>query len=242
MARGDQIYVMRPLAGMDGVYEHHGIDCGDGSVIHYSKATEPPTIRQTEFSAFSWGNRVFVKQYTVCYLPDIVLERAESRLGEQRYSLLENNCEHFATWCKTGRSVSSQLATFGLDAAMLNPRSSRRMIEDAVLAGDPAMALQQFDQARQNMAIARDQIQRQMQAAQTDIDTWHQVAELALKQRKEPAARAALERKVAAKRELASYQTQLDQLDTLSLDLERNASALHQRIALSVSSEHKDLD
>lgn len=240
MARGDQIYVMRPLAGMDGVYEHHGIDCGDGSVIHYSKATEPPTIRQTEFSVFSWGNRVFVKQYTVCYLPDIVIERAESRLGEQRYSLLENNCEHFATWCKTGRSVSEQLATFGLDAAMLNPRSSRRMIEDAVLASDPAMALQQFDQARQNMAIARDQIQQQMQAAQKEMDTWHRVAALALKQGKEPAARAALERKVAAKREHTDYQSQLNQLDILAIDLKRNAAALHQRIALSTSSEHQD--
>ncbi|WP_255548867.1 lecithin retinol acyltransferase family protein [Thermoleptolyngbya sp. PKUAC-SCTB121] len=231
---------MRPLAGMDGVYEHHGIDCGDGSVIHYSKATEPPTIRQTEFSAFSWGNRVFVKQYTVCYLPDIVIERAESRLGEQRYSLLENNCEHFATWCKTGRSVSEQLATFGLDAAMLNPRSSRRMMEDAVLANDPAMALQQFDQARRNMAIACDQLQRQMQVAQKDMDTWHRIAELALKQGKEPAARAALERKVAAKRELTDYQSQLDQLDILAADLERNAAALHQRIALSTSPEHQD--
>ncbi|WP_390820064.1 lecithin retinol acyltransferase family protein [Thermoleptolyngbya sichuanensis] len=231
---------MRPLAGMDGVYEHHGIDCGDGSVIHYSKATEPPTIRQTEFSAFSWGNRVFVKQYTVCYLPDIVIERAESRLGEQRYSLLENNCEHFATWCKTGRSVSEQLATFGLDAAMLNPRSSRRMMEDAVLANDPAMALQQFDQARRNMAIACDQLQRQIQVAQKDMDTWHRIAELALKQGKEPAARAALERKVAAKRELTDYQSQLDQLDILAADLERNAAALHQRIALSTSPEHQD--
>ncbi|GAB4138385.1 MAG: hypothetical protein Fur0046_12890 [Cyanobacteria bacterium J069] len=225
---------MRPLVGMDGVYEHHGIDCGDGTVIHYSKATEPPTVRQTTFSDFSWGKRVSVKQYTVCYLPDIVLERAESRLGEQRYSLLDNNCEHFATWCKTGRNISHQLAAFGLDAAMLNPSSSRRMMEDAVLASDPATALQLFDQARQNMAIARNQLQQQLRSAETEIDTWHRVAELALKQEKETAARAALERKVAAKREAASYQTQLDQLETTALELERNAAALHKRISQSI--------
>ncbi|ASC72369.1 hypothetical protein XM38_033260 [Halomicronema hongdechloris C2206] len=29
MVRGDQIYVMRQLAGLPGVYEHHGIDCDD---------------------------------------------------------------------------------------------------------------------------------------------------------------------------------------------------------------------
>ena len=32
-----------------------------------------------------------------------------SRLGEQNYNLLFNNCEHFATWCKTGRHRSVQV-------------------------------------------------------------------------------------------------------------------------------------
>jgi hypothetical protein len=31
MARGGHIFVQR----MGGLYSHHGIDCGDGSVIHY---------------------------------------------------------------------------------------------------------------------------------------------------------------------------------------------------------------
>ena len=34
MAKGDQIYVMRELLGIPSIYEHHGIDCGDGTVIH----------------------------------------------------------------------------------------------------------------------------------------------------------------------------------------------------------------
>ena len=50
MARGDQIYVMRPLINMDGVYEHHGIDCGDGTVIHYYKGGEVATIATKEKS------------------------------------------------------------------------------------------------------------------------------------------------------------------------------------------------
>ena len=32
-----------------------------------------------------------------------------SRIGEQNYNLLFNNCEHFATWCKTGRHHSAQV-------------------------------------------------------------------------------------------------------------------------------------
>lgn len=43
--RGDQIYAHRELLNLQGIYEHHGIDCGDGSVIHYRKPSE--TIEQT---------------------------------------------------------------------------------------------------------------------------------------------------------------------------------------------------
>lgn len=31
------------------------------------------------------------------------------RLGEERYNLMLNNCEHFAVWCKTGQHRSSQV-------------------------------------------------------------------------------------------------------------------------------------
>jgi hypothetical protein len=39
------------------------------------------------------------------------VERARSRLGEDKYNLIFNNCEHFAVWCKTGISGSSQVST-----------------------------------------------------------------------------------------------------------------------------------
>ncbi len=35
--------------------------------------------------------------------------RAKSRLGENKYNLALNNCEHFAIWCKTGVRDSSQV-------------------------------------------------------------------------------------------------------------------------------------
>ena len=39
---------------------------------------------------------------------DKSLERARSRLGEKKYNVLTNNCEHFVNWAKTGVSQSSQ--------------------------------------------------------------------------------------------------------------------------------------
>ena len=37
------------------------------------------------------------------------LARARSRIGESSYSLVSNNCEHFAIWCKTGVDKSYQV-------------------------------------------------------------------------------------------------------------------------------------
>lgn len=41
--------------------------------------------------------------------PAQTVARARSRLGEERYSLPFNNCEHFAVWCKTGVHESHQV-------------------------------------------------------------------------------------------------------------------------------------
>ncbi|WP_096199925.1 lecithin retinol acyltransferase family protein [Bacillus sp. FJAT-45350] len=43
------------------------------------------------------------------YTPEETVRRARLRLGESKYSLGENNCEHFAVWCKTGLSKSYQV-------------------------------------------------------------------------------------------------------------------------------------
>jgi hypothetical protein len=110
MARGDQIYVYREFFNLDGMYEHHGIDCGDGSIIHYRKPSE--TIERTSVTTFSRHNPVYLRDYPVRYIADTTIQRAESRLGERKYNLLFNNCEHFATWCVTGVSDSRQIRDF----------------------------------------------------------------------------------------------------------------------------------
>ena len=47
------------------------------------------------------------------YFPvDDVIARARSHIGENKYNLFTNNCEHFARWCKAGQKHSVQVKTF----------------------------------------------------------------------------------------------------------------------------------
>ena len=45
------------------------------------------------------------------YSPEETVRRARSRIGEKKFSLISNNCEHFAMWCKTGITQSFQVNT-----------------------------------------------------------------------------------------------------------------------------------
>jgi len=154
MALGDQVYAMREVAWVPGMYEHHGIDCGDESVIHYYKGSEVPTVTRTPRELFARGGRIFVKPRATAFLPHLVVQRAESRLGEQRYDLLTNNCEHFANWCKTGRSDCEQLAGFGLQIERYNLPDLRRLIEGTARDRTPGEAMALFHQALGNIAAA----------------------------------------------------------------------------------------
>lgn len=104
MARGDHIYFEDYFAIIP--YTHHGIDCGDGTVIHY--ATDKGVCRVSIYE-FSKGKETKKFPYASCDTPDIVIRRAESRIGELHYHLIFNNCELFANWCKTGLGKSKQV-------------------------------------------------------------------------------------------------------------------------------------
>ena len=43
------------------------------------------------------------------YSPDETIARAKSRLGESNYTLITENCEYYAIWCKTGVDESYQV-------------------------------------------------------------------------------------------------------------------------------------
>jgi Lecithin retinol acyltransferase len=235
MARGDQIYVMRPLLGLTGVYEHHGIDCGDGTVIHYSKTEPVATVRRTSLAAFTMGNPVFVKSRPTGYIPDVVVQRAESRLGEQAYNLIANNCEHFANWCKTGVNHSDQVESYGLGGLQLGAYDSSKLVEEAARTGNIQQAIALFEHAYQNIAIARQQVQAQYDHEQKEVHSWHRVALTTLKKGEEGLTRSALERKVKHKKQAAALKAQLDQLAVLNDSLNRNRAILQQRQAGELS-------
>ena len=108
MSRGDHLYVPRRRRFTR--YSHHGIDCGDGTVIHY--AGDPGTVRRVERTSldeFADGAEVFVRPYRRRLPVDEVIANAESRLGSDGYHLVWNNCEHFATWSSRGSAASKQV-------------------------------------------------------------------------------------------------------------------------------------
>lgn len=105
MARGDHVYVKRGRR-----YSHHGIDCGDGTVIHYvGPRASLRRVACTPWAEFALDDEVLVRTYDRRLSPDETLSNAESRLGSAGYHLVRNNCEHFAAWCCTGRAASAQV-------------------------------------------------------------------------------------------------------------------------------------
>ena len=108
MARGDHVYVRR--RSLVGRYSHHGIDCGDGSVIHYAgPRASVRFVARTSLDEFAKDDEVLVRSYDRRLSPEETVGHAESRLGSAGYSLVRNNCEHFAAWCSTGRAASTQV-------------------------------------------------------------------------------------------------------------------------------------
>ncbi|OLP19485.1 hypothetical protein BST81_05300 [Leptolyngbya sp. 'hensonii'] len=225
MARGDQIYTIRDFYNVPGLYEHHGIDCGDGTVIHYQKGKE--TIARTSMAVFSSNRSLYVKQYDVSYVPDVVIHRAESRLGEQKYNLIFNNCEHFANWCKTGRHESLQVRDYLLGRGHVGGYDLYDMVRQAITTADQEQVPETVRQAWLNIAAARQEIQPRYEQAKNDRDSWQRVARSALQQGREDLARAALRRKYEAGKQVDTLQVQLNQLKDMLETVQRNATVLH---------------
>ncbi|MBP6104974.1 MAG: lecithin retinol acyltransferase family protein [Steroidobacteraceae bacterium] len=184
MARADHITVPR----LGGVFVHHGIDCGDGTVIHFTGATwaEPRSVRRTSMQEFARGAAVAVRDYREFFerleqpenlprrvrirwqrelarlagddrgrtefAPGAVIRRAEGRLGNSGFDIVLNNCEHFATWCKTGISDSEQV--HAIWRTILDPMSYMGLRSSQLLSAS-FEALPQFGRVRSPQARRR---------------------------------------------------------------------------------------
>ncbi len=123
MSAADHLEVPR----QHGLFNHHGIDLGDGTVAHYLEGRE---ILRSPLEGFSQGQPIRVVDHPGASAPGLTLRRAMSRIGEQNYNLLFNNCEHFATWCKTGRHRSGQI-----DSVLERARHWSGLMPSALMRG-----------------------------------------------------------------------------------------------------------
>ena len=94
-------------------YLHHGIYVGDGKVVHYAGLAcglHRGPVEEVPLDRFAQGRPVWVKSHAPSNFEcQDVIERARSRVGENCYRLLTNNCEHFCEWCLSGEPRSYQV-------------------------------------------------------------------------------------------------------------------------------------
>lgn len=105
-------------------YSHHGIYVGNGQVIHYAgfaRGLSKGKIEITDLEDFCQNQGCYVKTHILpVYDRDEVFERALSRINEDSYNLVFNNCEHFVTWCIYGIRSSSQVNGLVFNAVATN--------------------------------------------------------------------------------------------------------------------------
>ena len=97
-------------------YAHHGIYVGRGRVVQYgglSRGLRRGPVEEVALLRFSRGRPVWIRTGELGWMsrPDVA-RRARSRLGENRYHILTNNCEHFCEWCVRGEHRSYQVDSF----------------------------------------------------------------------------------------------------------------------------------
>jgi len=139
MAMNDDLETGAHLVTPRGWYEHHGIYVGDGRVVHYAgycHGLHTGPVEEVSLEQFCAGHGFALRLHARSgYTPTEIVERARSRIGERRYDLLANNCEHFCEWAIMGRSSSVQV-----ERLLASPLALlRRIVGGAVLAS--ALAL-----------------------------------------------------------------------------------------------------
>src|SRR5882762_2213713 len=104
-------------------YTHHSIYVGAGQVVHYeglSSSLRRGRVAKVSLAKFANGHPVRMHdEADVAYFGIEVAARACSRLGEDAYDLLRNNCEHFCSWCLIGAARSPQVERLLSSGGML---------------------------------------------------------------------------------------------------------------------------
>ena len=113
-------------------FAHHGIYVGCGSVVHYGAfvhGLHRGPVEEVSLARFTHGHALWVRPGSARFEHEEVIRRAQSRIGENSYRLLSNNCEHFCEWCLRGEHRSEQV-----ERALVLPRHFARGIGAAAVA------------------------------------------------------------------------------------------------------------
>jgi hypothetical protein len=85
---------------------------GDGRVIHFSgsvKEKKDPSVVETDLPRFKKDGILRRRHHKERLSAAETIRIAKSQLTDENYSMVWNNCEHFATYCVTGKKKSRQV-------------------------------------------------------------------------------------------------------------------------------------
>ena len=173
MAAGDHLQVPR----QHGLFNHHGIDLGDGTVAHY---LEGRAILRSSLKEFCSGEIFSIVSHKNPSPNSVIIRRAMSRLGEQSYNLLFNNCEHFANWCTTGRHRSNQMEDW-LKQSSLGAMAIGQLMPAALFAGlnllitkglEDESSREKARKGINNLQTLRKKILQKLEVTLDEIDNW----------------------------------------------------------------------
>lgn len=99
------------------LFYHYGIFIDENTVIQFGLPDNGTTphddirILSTDISTFANGGFVETESLTLTeklkrYSPEKTVKTAMSRIGENGYNILHNNCEHFVMECAFGEKKS----------------------------------------------------------------------------------------------------------------------------------------
>ena len=119
-----------------GIYTHHGVYIGNDKVVHctgeikeglprLSGGSKVANIQIDDISKFKYGSNCYVIHSGNVENPKIFFDKIRQNLGETEYSIVSNNCEHFANELTIGEHRSNQVFnTSGYVASTLTGATS----------------------------------------------------------------------------------------------------------------------
>ncbi|PVD22504.1 hypothetical protein C0Q70_18318 [Pomacea canaliculata] len=103
-----------------GGYSHWGIYAGDEDIIHLvaeehgvmAFGSRKACVSKDYFFGVAGDSKARKNNYLdhtfSAYKPEVIVERAMSKIGRTDYDHFTNNCEHFVIWCRYGTAISPQ--------------------------------------------------------------------------------------------------------------------------------------